>query len=78
MRVRVDPPRCLEAISSLIVLVPRATRTESIEVLSIDSTVAISCLYLEELGYFGDKKDEIHEEGSNKDNSRNSGEEEQK
>jgi hypothetical protein len=43
------------------------------DVLSIDSTVAISFLFLQELRYLDekkgkDKKDEVHDEGSKKDN----------
>ncbi|MGB7293007.1 MAG: hypothetical protein WBD99_12615 [Thermodesulfobacteriota bacterium] len=50
------------------------------DVLSIDSTVATSCLSLEELGYFDEKKEkdknqEVHDEGSNKDYLKNSREE---
>jgi hypothetical protein len=44
-------------------------------VLSIDSTVAISCVSLEELGYPDEEKDEKHEDH---DNSKNSREEEPK
>jgi hypothetical protein len=52
-------------------------------VLSIDSTVAISCLSIEELGYFdenkeGDKKDIVHEKQRSEDSSKNSGEGERK
>jgi hypothetical protein len=48
-------------------------------VLSIDSPVAISCLSLDELGYFDENKEEhknqeVHDEGNRKDSSRNSGE----
>jgi hypothetical protein len=55
--------------------------SSNFDVLSIDCPVAISCLSLEELGYFDekkdkDKKDEVHDEGGKKDNSKNSGEEE--
>ena len=55
----------------------------TIEVLSMDSTVAISYLYLEDLGYFDekkekDKKNEVRDEGSNEDNFQNNGEEDKK
>ena len=59
-----------EAISSFMVIVLHPSRTESIEVLSIDSTVAISCLSLEELIYLNekraDKKKEVREKESDR------------
>ncbi|MGB7291142.1 MAG: hypothetical protein WBD99_03105 [Thermodesulfobacteriota bacterium] len=53
------------------------------ELLSIDSTVAISTLSLEELGYLEEKKEkdkkaEVHDEGISKDRSQNRREEELK